>query len=211
MLQIIPIGLAGYLGTGKSTVAKALKLALDTADTRQRCCVGSFAAPLKELCVAQFAWDGNKDTKGRALLQTIGCAARAYDADFWVKKLHESTMTLAGDIARNDSRANRLHVLIDDIRFANEAAWVKKGGFVVFLRAPWATAGEHESEQFDITTADYVIDLVENQPGLAVDAILDILDSRAAAAAESAATAEHQSEVQLFQEMNRRINDSLNH
>lgn len=73
------------------------------------------AKPIKELAHEWFKWDGNKDGKGRRLLQVLGTdAGRAYNENIWMEFLDNSIL----------STMFVPHiVLVDDWRFPNEASY----------------------------------------------------------------------------------------
>ncbi len=103
----IVIGLAGRAGSGKSTAAKIL---VGIANRLGRpFSVIPFAGPLKRMAVI-LGWNGDKDDRGRRLLQDLGQTARAYDPDTWVKLWRNSVPTI-----------DNAFVLADDVRFDNEA------------------------------------------------------------------------------------------
>lgn len=77
-----------------------------------------FAYGVKEASRLSFNWDGKKDQKGRALLQQVGAAGRAYDIDIWVRKAKERFYN-SGAIIPD-------YMLVDDWRFPNEEIFMKK-------------------------------------------------------------------------------------
>ena len=103
MKNKVNIGLIGLAGSGKDTVADMLK---DIGYTKV-----SFATELKKMCLA-LGWDGEKDVKGRKLLQDVGMALRIYDDNTWVHKTHKSL---------ESNYAN----VFSDVRFDNEAKYIK--------------------------------------------------------------------------------------
>jgi len=131
------IGLMGLAGSGKDTAALAL---LGLKYKR-----GALAGRVKWLA-CQVGWDGHKDERGRKFLQDIGSAVRAYNQDYFVDWLERFS------VVRQTQR-----VVITDIRFQNEADWVKsKGGIVIRIVRPEIICGNHESElkQSEVS-ADY--------------------------------------------------------
>lgn len=64
-----------------------------------------------------MGWDGEKDDKGRKLLQDIGKIGRRYDKNLWVKQA----------FARIESDTAYPHsfIIIDDWRFRNEYSYIK--------------------------------------------------------------------------------------
>ncbi len=144
---MIIIGFTGPAGCGKDTAAMALVRQLGF--TRM-----SFAAPIKEALNAMFGWDpgmwldrewkeryldGFRESP-RTLAQTLGTEwARALDPDFWVKVMDH----------RIDLGPVKLErVVISDVRFPNEATWIRShGGHVINASRDLDTVvAEHSSE-----------------------------------------------------------------
>lgn len=98
------IGLTGYAGVGKSTVANYLRTQYGFSEL-------SLAGPLKK-AARVLGWDGNKDTTGREFLQKLGTEAirSTFGADFLVDLLIKHIHTIIVN--------NRL--VITDVRFLNE-------------------------------------------------------------------------------------------
>lgn len=119
------IGLIGLAGSGKDTAAQAL---YEAGYSR-----AAFADRLKEMA-RNFGWRGEKDARGRALLQDLGMAARKFDEDFWIRYVDKWI-------------AYRQRVVYTDVRFQNEADYVRgKGGIIVRIVRPGQIAENHESE-----------------------------------------------------------------
>lgn len=95
--------IAGYAGTGKSTFADMLgKFIQDSERLR-------FAGKVKEIA-KELGWDGQKDRRGRKLLQTIGGEGRYYsDGMIWVN-----------DVIERIKKSDRKIIIIDDFRYPNE-------------------------------------------------------------------------------------------
>jgi len=111
------IGFAGKAYSGKTTAAEM------TGFQRM-----AFADELKRIATEVFGWDGKKDKKGRRLLQVIGTeCGRAYDPDFWVRKLECR-------IAEISVWPTIPDVAIDDVRFNNEARMIRERGGESLLR-----------------------------------------------------------------------------
>jgi hypothetical protein len=125
------VGVMGLAGSGKDTVGDILENSLIYTYTKV-----SFAEKLKDVC-KELGWDGNKDQKGRALLQTIGMALRVYDPEAWVKILDKKI----------DSKRS---YVFTDVRFKNEAEYIRKnGGIVLKIERPslvLSEAHKHISE-----------------------------------------------------------------
>jgi len=167
------LGFTGKAGCGKSTIAKILK---DRVDAE----IVSFAGPIKEMAIEQFGWDGEKDDKGRRLLQVIGTeAGRDYNQNIWVDKLIER----AEDIEEEGAEA----VLIDDVRFDNEAKAIVDSGGLVFKvngrgldlesnSSHASEAGVNREYVTDIITNDGDIENLERQAQRIIDKYVSVDD-----------------------------------
>ena len=146
-LKVVAIS-SNWHGAGKSTVAKALAEALYGE-------IISLASPIKEIAY-QMGWDGNKDEKGRRLLQTLGteCGRNCIGKDVWVNKWLEKALASDKDV-----------VICDDLRFQTEYEFFKfytDCRFVHIVRPSqsstlkdlWRRYFAHESERgIDFDTA----------------------------------------------------------
>lgn len=103
---------AGKAGAGKNTSADAVEKIYSHGPVKTA--QFSFAGSLKSIA-KEMGWDGNKDEKGRRLLQQIGAAGRAYDKDVWAKCCLKEIQESDCDIA-----------MITDLRFPNEAKAIKE-------------------------------------------------------------------------------------
>lgn len=124
------VGLYGKAGAGKTTIAHAVTNS-----------VIAFAKPIKYIAERCFGWDGKKDERGRRLLQVLGTeAGREYNPNIWI----DYTIT-----AYKLSSSNL--VVIDDVRFQNEAdAIIKESGIVLEVIGRGTDLGSnasHVSEQ----------------------------------------------------------------
>ena len=148
------IGLVGRAGSGKDTVYEALKAALDDK-TVVRVAFGDEVkrevADRHELSVETI--DANKD-KFRTLLQEWGLEyRRVNDPDYWIKKI-KPQMDMFHELADV--------IVVTDIRFINEAAYVKdicKGSLVKVLgnkAKMLKSIHQSETEMQDITP-DYLL------------------------------------------------------
>lgn len=146
---LVIIGLAGAAGCGKTTSARYLEQQYGMA------CL-AFADPVKRsawLLHPEWTWEQvhgrskeSVDKRGispRAVFQEIGSAGRRVHPDYW---LFAAERTLAA--WRAEQEANQSGVVWTDVRYDNEAAWVRgQGGLVVRLvRSAAQPVRGHESE-----------------------------------------------------------------
>lgn len=117
--------ISGKAQNGKDTVADFLHKAL--VNDSKRVLVTHYADLLKYICTNYFGWDGNKDARGRQMLQYVGTdVIRKQNPTLWVdfvsmllKYFHE----------------NWEYVIIPDCRFPNEVTTMVDNGFdTVHLR-----------------------------------------------------------------------------
>jgi hypothetical protein len=117
------IGFTGLAGSGKTYAATWFRFRAGKGS------VWSFAGEIKAIAKT-MGWDGQKDDRGRKLVQDIGSAGRAYDPWMWVSKMPTDQP-----------------IIIDDVRFLNEAEAIKDaGGIVVRIIRPGLYTMNHESE-----------------------------------------------------------------
>lgn len=115
------ITISGHAQNGKDTVAGLLRDALKADGNRVL--VAHYADLLKYMCRTFFDWDGNKDEKGRHILQYVGTdVIRKQAPDFWVDFI-ASVLTYFNE--------NWDWVLIPDSRFPNEIDKLVSNGFDV--------------------------------------------------------------------------------
>ena len=140
------IGICGFIGSGKDTVAKMF--------VEQGCVQDSFAAPLKDMCASIFGWQ-------REMLEGNTMDSREFreTADlYWTRKLGIDNFTprlalqlLGTDIMRTHfsqdiwlnsleyrirrQRQDELCVVVSDARFKNELNLIKElGGVVIHVK-----------------------------------------------------------------------------
>ena len=98
--------LSGKAQAGKDTFADSIQ------------CLGfhkySFAKALKDEAIAG-GWNGQKDFRGRILLQQLGTVWRNYEPEHWIRRLQESI--------RHDM------VAITDCRYLNEISLMQRWGY----------------------------------------------------------------------------------
>ena len=101
--------LTGKAGVGKDTYAKKI--------SGEHSNVYAFADFLKVVATS-LGWDGEKDDKGRRLLQHLGDVAREYDLDVFVNYI---VMLIADDFMYADIK----HAIITDCRYDNEVTKIR--------------------------------------------------------------------------------------
>ncbi len=112
------IGLSGKARHGKNTIAELAAYPFWAGSEVEVHEVG-FADGVKDEARQSYGWSGEKDVRGRTLLQRIGMNRRREDPEYWVKRLGKK---LVASPARG-------HVyFVTDVRFENEAKWVKDIG-----------------------------------------------------------------------------------
>ena len=115
------LAISGHAQNGKDTIAGLLRDSLKTGGNRVL--VTHYADLLKYMCRTFFDWDGNKDEKGRHILQYVGTdIIRKQAPDFWVDFI-SSVLTYFNE--------NWDYVLIPDTRFPNEIDKLISKGFDV--------------------------------------------------------------------------------
>ena len=115
------LAISGHAQNGKDTVAGLLRDCLKADGNRVL--VAHYADLLKYMCRTFFDWDGNKDEKGRHILQYVGTdIIRKQAPDFWVDFI-SSVLTYFNE--------NWDYVLIPDTRFPNEIDRLISKGFDV--------------------------------------------------------------------------------
>ncbi len=147
------IGLTGKKRSGKTTVANLIQAATKSP-------ILSFAGPLKEMiekagiCTHEELYS-NKTEFSRRMLQKIGTDIfrNQVDRRFWIKRMKEKIFC-----DYNDKKI----IVIDDIRFKNEAQYVKTtGGKIVciYREDTISNIDIHESEiECELIVPDWIIE-----------------------------------------------------
>lgn len=134
------IGFTGLAGSGKNTAAELL---IDFGWKHM-----AFADPIKEIAQHQFAWNQDKDAKGRRLLQELGSAGRNYKINFWVDKARSRLLQVP-------------RVVWTDVRFQNEVDFIheERKGLIIRIERDGVKTGSHESElgQSALKGIDYTV------------------------------------------------------
>lgn len=142
LLSPFDIGFTGFAGAGKDSASNAI-FNTDVRYTRR-----AFADAIKSIAKS-VGWDGEKDLRGRTLLQNIGMCVRDYDPDAWIKVIERKLPQTAGTAP----------VLWTDVRFENEAEFVKqRGGIIIEVRRQGHMHTLHPSEINHLRIkADYIV------------------------------------------------------
>lgn len=127
------VGLAGKMGSGKSTVASLL---------HKQCCFAQFslAEPIGKMVNDYFGLKKG-DPGYRELMQKIGTDwFRSIDEDIWVNYLIKSVAKYeyyVEVIVKDDKKNILTNVVVDDVRFSNEAKKLLDNGWVIiYLDCP---------------------------------------------------------------------------
>ena len=115
------ITISGHAGHGKDTTARFIKNTLECFGNKVL--ITHYADLLKYICKTYLGWDGQKDERGRTLLQHIGTdIVRNENPDYWVDFMI-FVLGLSAD------KWN--YVIIPDTRFPNEISRLRQDGFDV--------------------------------------------------------------------------------
>jgi len=136
------IGICGKAGAGKDTVAEQIL----RHDNFVRL---SFADPIKQMLSILGVNCMNRETKEvpddrfgvspRRMAQTLGTewGRNLIDQDIWLKIAQERWREL---------KYSNTNLVIPDVRFPNELAWIRKEGYVIHVTRDVAPVEEHSSE-----------------------------------------------------------------
>lgn len=140
------IGVAGRSGSGKSTVAHYIKDKIN--EHGNLCIILPLAAELKRIA-RELGWNGKKDVGGRRLLQRLGTdiIRDCIDPEWHIKRwIHNFESILAQP--KNDTIE---YVIIDDVRFKNEASFIRdNGGKIIGIERDCVVKDIHSSETIDL-------------------------------------------------------------
>lgn len=155
------IAISGKAESGKDTLAKFIARGYIHGVVE----IKHFADEVKYVAKNVFGWNGEKDVKGRDLLQMIGDGGRAYNSEIWVDKFLSQVEI---------SCASGVDVLIvPDTRYENElynlSKWAEKNCCdfcAIRIERPnhknslteWQKVNSSEVALDDYTDWDYTID-----------------------------------------------------
>jgi len=140
------------MGAGKSTFANLLMTTLASS----RSILTHIALPIKLIASNVIGWNGNKDEKGRDLLQGIGELGRKYDQNCWARWIKDFYLPSCSNYPFD-------FVIIDDFRYPNERDVFQSSILydTVTVRIMRNTAirnGHISEESLDDYQFDYIID-----------------------------------------------------
>lgn len=149
--MIFYIGISGKMGSGKDTVAKIIEEILKTCNIRVE--IIPFALELKRMVMELFKYTEEevyrtKPPEVREILQRFGTdVIRKRQEDFWIRQLERNAQKV-------DSPFGYVFVVVPDVRFENEAEFVKGQGGLLFRvqrneaseAARKEESGQHRSE-----------------------------------------------------------------
>ena len=153
-MKILLIG--GKAGAGKNTVADIIKENFDNVNLL------AFATRVKDIAYS-IGWDGEKDEKGRRLLQHIGAVGREYNKNTWVNdvayKLKSPMLNKITNI-----------FVITDFRFPNEYQVLKENFpnsvYTICVTGRQANLGDENSKDISENSLnDFVFDFVIDNSG----------------------------------------------
>jgi len=141
---MILLGISGKQRVGKDTVASYLTLRYGFVRLAN-------ADYLKKIS-KKVGWNGQKDEKGRKLLQHLGVIVRDYDPNFWVNYVMKQMKKL--------EKQGEQKFVITDVRFKNEAEAIKaqEGMLVRVVRDTGIEDGHVSEVELDEYKFDATID-----------------------------------------------------
>jgi dephospho-CoA kinase len=120
-IPVIKIALSGRLRSGKDTIANHLYIKHSFNRV-------AFGDALKKNAHATFPWV-SEFSKPRALYQQFGQLMRQIEPDVWIK--HAEQAVKGAIDFRVNTGAEKVGVVITDLRQPNEFEWAKANGFTI--------------------------------------------------------------------------------
>lgn len=167
---VIPVG--GPAQNGKDTIGG--KLSATLTNMGKKVLVIHHADLLKYMAKSMFGWDGQKDERGRHLLQYMGTdVVRKQRPDFWVEHILSILDLFNGDWD---------YVIIPDSRFPNEIDAYKEAGYnttyIRIVRPNFVSPLTPEQLKHPSETAlnDYVPDILVQNDGSLEDLDVKVLE-----------------------------------
>jgi hypothetical protein len=115
------IAISGKARSGKDTIGKKLKEQLE--ELGEKVIITHYGDFLKFICTQWYGWDGQKDEKGRSILQNVGQSFRNNDEDVWVNMMVNFLRGLGDSVDT---------VIIPDCRYPNELIGVAPCADTIF-------------------------------------------------------------------------------
>ncbi len=168
------IGLTGLAGTGKDSAAQYLCEQYGFVQAAFADPIRSMVLQLLEEAGIDHAWATERRLKerpipglgvsARALMQTLGTeVGRALHPDLWVRHLR---MRLGLD-GQPSSAPVHDRIVLSDVRFGNEAAWLRaRGGRLVRLHRDTAAGVRPHASELQVLDLVPDVDLWNNGPTL---------------------------------------------
>jgi dephospho-CoA kinase len=155
-IPVIKIALTGKLRSGKDTVAHHLYI-------RHGFDKVAFGTALKRIAHETFPWV-SEFSKPRALYQNVGQLMREIEPDVWIKHA-ERAVNGAIDF-RVNTGAERVGVVITDVRQQNEVDWCRENGFTLIrITAP----DENRIARAIAANDDFTVNDLTHETELAID------------------------------------------
>lgn len=153
------VGLCGYARSGKDTAAKALT---ESGEWRRAAFADALKADVLHAMIGsakaggipraqwpRWSWfeDAAAKERLRPLLVEYGRAMRGVSPDYWIRRLERDYMRGGQAVA------------VTDVRYANEAEWIRSlGGLVIEIARPGTgPANAEEERSMQCFEADYTV------------------------------------------------------
>jgi dephospho-CoA kinase len=120
-VTVVKIALCGRLRSGKDTIANHLYLKYGFSQV-------AFGDALKRVAHETFPWV-SEFSKPRALYQSVGQLMREIDSEVWIK--HAEQAVKGAIDFRVNTGAEKVGVVITDVRQQNEVDWCRSNGFTL--------------------------------------------------------------------------------